>query len=261
MRPNGVHDGQQKPCRKRPPVDLDLNRSLGFRHPQFVGGIRAKPLPLDGLADSHIFEVKPFSLLPQGEKGRSRTSSNGPQYRFRRLTRMLKHIGVPIPQHLNPLRPKPRVPRRVIGAVRVLAAITLDDHAWIEAYKIGDIGPQRRLPPELQPSELATTEQAPKPPLGGCLVMAHGAGAVSQFVPVRHADEAGTPPRPAKPLILPLALLAGPSFSRKGRRVGRTTSKMCASPRHPPTGRALRATPRPCSNTPKEQRNAQDEAL
>ena len=43
--------------------------------------------------------------------------------------------------------------------------IKLDDEAALKTCKIGDIGPDRVLPPEFQTAELAGTQALPKPEL------------------------------------------------------------------------------------------------
>src|ERR1700722_15345301 len=97
--PDGLQEGHVKPARGPGPM---ASTHLRGRLPN--------PSPLAGEGGAR-------EQSAAGGSGVSRTPPNGPQYRLRRLMRMLKHIGVPIPQHLTERPAKPLIlPLASLGA-------------------------------------------------------------------------------------------------------------------------------------------------
>jgi hypothetical protein len=67
---------------------------------------------------------------------------------------MVANLAVPEPERAIALCFKPSIASRVVVAQRVLAAVAFDDHLWIVAGEIGDVGPTGTCRRNFRPSSL-----------------------------------------------------------------------------------------------------------
>ena len=150
----------------RAPAGLDAAHP---EHPPSPGSLRSPPSPAKRARVS----------LPSGlQSGENRREN---------AVEIFHDLVVPIAQHPPSVIFEPLRSHGIGSAVRVLAAIDLDDQRSIEADKVDDIWPQRTLPSELEPAELAVAQCRPKPALGSGQVYSE----VSDKL-IRHLSDAST---------------------------------------------------------------------
>ena len=73
-----------------------------------------------------------------------------------------EHVVVPNAKHAKSLRRKPVVPRLVVGAVRMLAAVGLDDQLVVRTQYVDDVVADGNLAAKLVSGEAPVSDQKPK---------------------------------------------------------------------------------------------------
>jgi hypothetical protein len=99
--------------------------------------------------------------------------------------RARKHLGVPETENPEALRVKPGISCAVGRVFGVLTAIGLDDQARRETGEVGDVAPDRDLPPELAVRQPTVSQKPPQNPLGVGGLMPHGAGMALELIAQR----------------------------------------------------------------------------
>jgi len=79
----------------------------------------------------------------------------------------MEHVGIPEPKDLEPLRPKPLIPRPIPASVRgigMLPAVEFNDNARLVGNEVDDIWSDGFLTPELHSRDPMCAKVIPQPP-------------------------------------------------------------------------------------------------
>jgi len=115
-------------------------------------------------------------------------------YRQQNTLQILVHLIIPKTQDTPAIRLQPCVTAFVMLAVRMLAAIKFHYQFERDTSEVCNIAPNRMLPPESRPAQLAASEGQPELRLNLCRLAAQGAGEGYRLVPeIRHNSSPLTP--------------------------------------------------------------------
>ena len=97
---------------------------------------------------------------------------------------MMEHVGIPEPKDLEPLRPKPMIPRLIPASVRgigMLPAVEFNDNARLVGNEVDDIWSDGFLAPELHSRDPMCAKLMPQPPFRIGRASSEGSGEVSSL--------------------------------------------------------------------------------